>query len=236
MSTSPDLDKPLGTPHRRRSVLIFLTTTTVIVGLALGLGLGLTIGRKHHKDSDNNDNTPTVPPTITSRPLPSPSAQPAWLPKPGTPWQILLLNPPQLASSAETPIPSPDVPVYDIDLFTTPASTIAALHNAGKRVLCYFSGGSYEPGRPDSGEFKEEDMGAGLEGWPGERWVRLGSEGIRKIMKGRVELAAQKGCDGVDVDNVDGYVSMIFPLCCLSYRLRCISLRVEIWTCPLPSL
>jgi hypothetical protein len=46
-----------------------------------------------------------------------------------------------------------------------------------------------------------------LDGWPGERWLRLGSENVRRIMKGRVELAGQKGCDGVDPDNVDGYVS-----------------------------
>ena len=75
-------------------------------------------------------------------------------------------------------------------------------------MLCYFSAGSYEPGRPDAGEFKEEDLGSELEGWPGERWVRLGSERVRGVMRRRVELASRKGCDGVDPDNVDGFVSI----------------------------
>jgi hypothetical protein len=77
-------------------------------------------------------------------------------------------------------------------------------------VICYFSAGSYEPGRPDSGDFKKEDMGAGLDGWPGEKWLKLSSENVRNIMKKRIDLAWKKGCDGVDPDNVDGYVSRTY--------------------------
>lgn len=50
-------------------------------------------------------------------------------------------------------------------------------------------------------------MGAELDGWPGERWLKLSSENVRNIMKKRIDLAWRKGCDGVDPDNVDGYVS-----------------------------
>ena len=98
--------------------------------------------------------------------------------------------------------------------------TIDTLHQLGKKVLCYFSGGSYEPGRPDSGEFAEADLGKELDGWPGEKWVKLDSEGVRKIMKERVELAGQKKCDGIDVDNVDGFVSSLLLLPPLSPAVK----------------
>ena len=83
----------------------------------------------------------------------------------------------------------------------------------GKKVICYFSAGSYEDWRPDASEFKKEDLGRDLDGWPGEKWLDLDSENVRRVMKGRVELAKEKGCDGVDPDNVDGYVSKHPPPC-----------------------
>ena len=202
-------------PHSHRSIqhrrTLFLLSLffIVLLALALGLGLGLTIGRKS-SDNDNDDSSPSV----TNSPLPSPSSQPLWLPQIGDTWQIALLNPPSIPPFPSTsPVPlTPDVQIYDIDLFDTPASTISYLHSLNKKVLCYFSGGSYEPNRPDSGDFDEEDMGDELEGWPGERWLKLSRENVRQIMWERLRLAAKKGCDGVDVDNVDGYVSVFdFP-------------------------
>jgi hypothetical protein len=44
-----------------------------------------------------------------------------------------------------------------------------------------------------------------VDGWPGEQWLDTNSANVRNIMTARVELAAAKGCDGVDPDNVDGY-------------------------------
>ena len=146
--------------------------------------------------------------TPTSTPLPSPTARPLWQPRVNATWQIVLQN--AILLDASAPAPTPDVDVFDIDLFDTPVETIARLHALGKKVVCYFSAGSYEPGRPDSGDFQEGDMGKGLDGWPGERWLRLGSENVRGIMVGRVRLAHEKGCDGVDPDNVDGFVSGFF--------------------------
>jgi len=100
---------------------------------------------------------------------------------------------------------TPDVDIYDIDLFLTPKSTIDTLHKLGKKVICYFSAGSYEPDRPDSGQFKESDMGKELKGWPKERWLNLNSENIGNIMDKRMALAQEKGCDAVDPDNTDAY-------------------------------
>lgn len=178
----------------------------VVLGLALGLGLGLTIGR--NDDNDDSEDSETTPP------LPIPTSTVPWKPAVGSTWQIVLLSNIILAPDATSV--TPDVSIFDIDLFDTPKETIDTLHRLGKKVICYFSGGSYEPGRPDSEDFREEDMGKELDGWPGERWLQLGSENVRRIMRKRVELAKEKGCDGVDPDNVDGYVSSQ----CVLYRFR----------------
>jgi hypothetical protein len=100
-----------------------------------------------------------------------------------------------------------NVKVYDVDLFDTPASTITALHNAGRKVVCYFSAGSRENWRPDSSKFLASDLGSYLDGWAGERWLKITSTNVRNIMKARLDLAAAKGCDGVEPDNVDGYTN-----------------------------
>jgi len=98
-----------------------------------------------------------------------------------------------------------DVDVYDIDLFDAPQSVIDQLHAAGRKVVCYFSAGSYEAFRDDAGEFAAADLGNTLEGFADERWVDIRSTNVRSLMAGRLELAVTKQCDGVEPDNVDGY-------------------------------
>ncbi len=71
--------------------------------------------------------------------------------------------------------------------------------------MCYFSAGSYEDWRPDAGDFNSADLGNTLDGWPDERWLDIRSTNVRNIMAARLDLAAQKGCDAVEPDNVDGY-------------------------------
>lgn len=93
---------------------------------------------------------------------------------------------------------SPEVEAFDIDLFDNPKETFDALKRLGKKSICYFSAGSYEPGRPDSAQFVSTDKGLGLEGWPGEQWLNLRSANVRSIMTKRIELAASKGCDAID--------------------------------------
>ncbi|PNS19880.1 hypothetical protein CAC42_7847 [Sphaceloma murrayae] len=123
-----------------------------------------------------------------------------WYPAAGTSWQIVLNQ----KVSIDTAL-SFDAQVYDLDLFETSAATINDLHNNGKRVICYFSAGSYEPYRPDSSQFKDSDMGSVMEGWEDEKWLKITSSNVRKIMTARIALAASKGCDAIDPDNVDGY-------------------------------
>lgn len=54
-------------------------------------------------------------------------------------------------------------------------------------------------------KFKESDLGKPLDGWEDERWLNVKSQNVRKIMRARLDLAAQKNCDGVEPDNVDEY-------------------------------
>jgi hypothetical protein len=77
--------------------------------------------------SDNTSNPNSHPP-----PLPGST----WYkPELSSTWQL------QLQGAIKTDF---DVNIYDSDLFDTPDQTIADLHAAGCKVICYFSGGSNE--------------------------------------------------------------------------------------------
>jgi hypothetical protein len=120
-----------------------------------------------------------------------------WLPAPGLKWQI------QYTGTLDTSL---NVDVYNLDLFDTSAAVISALRSKGKHVICYFSAGSYENWRPDAGAFQASVLGRNLDGWAGEKWLDIRHlDVLMPIMRARMEQAAQKGCDGVDPDNVDGY-------------------------------
>ncbi|EHL02453.1 hypothetical protein M7I_1533 [Glarea lozoyensis 74030] len=82
---------------------------------------------------------------------------------------------------------------------------ISTLHANNKKVICYFSAGSFESWRPDASSFQASDKGAALEGWDNEWWLNTNSANVRTIMKARLDLAKSKGCDAVDPDNVDVY-------------------------------
>lgn len=133
-----------------------------------------------------------------------------WQPTAGATWDILLSTP--LVIDESSPSLGLDVHIVDFDLYDntddgTDSSKIDALHSAGKKVICYFSAGSFEPGRKDSGKFTAADKGSGLDGWPGEYWLDLTSDNVASIMRNRIAVAADMGCDAIDPDNMDAYVS-----------------------------
>ena len=97
------------------------------------------------------------------------------------------------------------VDLYDIDLFESNTTLIQSLQKSGKKVICYFSAGSYEEWRADASSFDADILGKDLDGWAGERWLDIRSDKIRPIMQERLDLAEQKGCDGVEPDNMDNY-------------------------------
>jgi hypothetical protein len=106
------------------------------------------------------------------------------------------------------------VDVYDVDAFTTPAGTVAALHAAGRRAICYVNVGAREDFRPDASTFPAAVVGQELDGWPGERWLDIRRwDLLEPIFRARFTLCRTKGFDAVEPDNVDGYTNESgFPL------------------------
>jgi hypothetical protein len=123
-----------------------------------------------------------------------------WQPTAGTTFQIQLSK----VMTSTTNLPAA-IQVYDVDLFDTPASVIAGLKAAGKNVICYFSAGTAENWRTDYSKFQAADLGNEMDDWDGEEWVHTPNANVRTIMVARLQLAKDKGCDGVDPDNVDVY-------------------------------
>ncbi len=119
-------------------------------------------------------------------------------PIPGTSWQW------QLQGTINTAY---NVDIYDIDLFDSSKELIKELKKSGKKVICYFSAGSYENWRDDKSKFSKSLLGNPLDGWAGERWLDISNEALAPIMLARLDLAVKKGCDGVEPDNVDGYTN-----------------------------
>lgn len=119
-----------------------------------------------------------------------------WTPQISNTWQW------QLTGTINTHY---SVDVYDIDLFESSTALIDQLHADGRKVVCYFSAGSYEPYRDDSNQFLPTELGNPLAGFADEKWLDIRSPNVRDIMVARLDLAKQKGCDGVEPDNVDGY-------------------------------
>jgi hypothetical protein len=122
-----------------------------------------------------------------------------WRPTRGLTWQWQL--------DAEPVDTSVEADVYDIDLFETPPETIRALQDQGRRVICYFSAGSWEPYRPDAGDFPDDVIGGPVEGWPDERWLDIRQlDTLRPLIAARLDLCAEKGADAVEPDWMDNYI------------------------------
>jgi hypothetical protein len=120
-----------------------------------------------------------------------------WTPGPGLSWQI------QYVGEIDLDL---DVDVFNLDLFETSEADIQYLHAKGIKVICYINAGAWEDWRPDSDDFPESILGEDYEGWPGERWLDIRQiDLLVSIMTARMDLCAEKGFDGVDPDNLDGY-------------------------------
>ncbi len=117
----------------------------------------------------------------------------------GMRWQITLIEPPSIDEVDLA------VDAWDLDLFDTDPAIIDALHENGTLVICYFSAGTFEPGRPDEAAFGADVIGNGYddEAFAEERYLDVRAGAVLSIMKNRLDLAVDKGCDAVDPDNVD---------------------------------
>ncbi len=179
-----------------RTVLALLTLSLLALSLLLA-------ACSDTNDASDTSDEPALPtdsspaPTLaaTSTASPEPAADHR-RPAPNSTWQWQLLG--DLNTSY-------DVDIYDIDLFDSPIELISQLHSDRRRVVCYFSAGSFEDWREDAPAFQPDDIGNQLDGWEGERWLDVRSPAVQAIMLTRLNLARDKGCDGVEPDNVDGY-------------------------------
>ena len=140
-----------------------------------------------------------------------------WIPSPSTGWQWQLNGLP-IDHSVEAEM-------YDIDLFDNDAATVSALHARGRKVVCYVNAGGWEDWRPDAARFPEAIIGANLDDWEGERWLDIRRiDLLGPIMGARMDSCQDKGFDGIEPDNVDGFLNDTgFPL---TYEDQ---LRYNIW-------
>jgi hypothetical protein len=121
-----------------------------------------------------------------------------------TAWQI------QLSGSLDTSV---DVPWYEVDFFDTDASAIAQLHARGRTVSCYVSVGTDEPWRTDSMDFPASAVGNALADYSRESWVDVRDPTVQAINQRRLGVAAARGCDAVELSNIQGHsADSGFPL------------------------
>ncbi|OUM62831.1 glycoside hydrolase family 114 protein, partial [Piromyces sp. E2] len=126
------------------------------------------------------------------------NAEALWKPTVGSTWNYVLGHKINLATEKAE--------VLEIDVNKS-ASLIQEYHNVGKKVICYFSGGTIEDFRDDK---KDYEAVPGLvrntyEAWDDEKWLDFRIEGIKPLIIKRMKLAVSKNCDGIEVDNVDAY-------------------------------
>ncbi|GIV98029.1 MAG: endo alpha-1,4 polygalactosaminidase [Herpetosiphonaceae bacterium] len=146
------------------------------------------------------------PPAVSSRVTEPAAAEERWRPAVGATWQWQLSGLP----IDQTVVAS----IYDVDLFETSATTVAELKAQGRRVICYISVGTLEEWRPDADQFPPEVIGKDYDGWPGERWLDIRRiDLLAPLMRARFDQCRDKGFDGIEPDNMDGYLNDTgFPL------------------------
>jgi hypothetical protein len=135
------------------------------------------------------------------------SDAPAARVRPGMRLHYQLTGEPDVDASAE---------LFVIDLFEADAAQVASLRAggaAGRVAIAYLSAGTFEPWRPDASQLPESAIGARLASYPDEKWLDVRAQPVRDVMLARLQLARDKGFDGVFPSSLDGYQSDSgFPL------------------------
>jgi hypothetical protein len=199
VSTDMNSDRPpqVKSPRlsRWRKYLLLGCVGILVLAVALGVGLGVGLTRNHNSYVQYSNETAGTPPVV---PTANTTASQLWQPKVGATWDY------PISGSYDSTDPR-GIDVIGIDLFDNNETVFYGLQANGAKVICYFSAGTSEDWRPDYKDFAPAVLGENLDAWPGERYVDIRSEVVRNIMSKRLDLAADKGCGGVDPDNVDGY-------------------------------
>lgn len=122
-----------------------------------------------------------------------------WIPVANSTYQI------QYGGKLDFTVPAA---TYDVDYQDTTARQVAAIHARGRRAVCYVDVGTWERWRPDASQFPKDVLGKPDGGWPGERWLDIRQTSVLEpIMTRRFQVCKQKRFDGIDPDNLDGYVN-----------------------------
>lgn len=186
-------------------------TSATVTGLAASTTYSFTVKARDAAGNRSAASASVSATTASSGGLPAPVSCPGcWHPAIQTSWNWVL--------SVVPTAPYRNVQMYDIDGFNASAADVTALHNAGKKVVCYISVGSYEDWRSDASQFPAAILGNNLDGWPGERWldvrnVQQANSALAAIMNARLDMCKSKGFDAVEFDNMDGYANSTgFPL------------------------
>lgn len=169
--------------------------------------------------------TPAGPPTAAS---PKPTAPTWWHPSDvgpnnGPEFQWELDHPLSMGSATDMSggarsaaghlAPRPTV--YDIDGIENPASTVAALHRSGDKVICYIevgSAGNYYPAADEGIPVTyyaqlaaAGDLGSKVPGYP-ESYLNINAASTVSIIKSMIrQQCAAKGFDAVEPDIDDSY-------------------------------
>ncbi len=140
-------------------------------------------------------------------------------------WQVVSLPPPSACGACFEPgrsltwdwqlqgkLAFRRVDMFDIDGFDTPAGVLSKIHARKgttlprERAICYLSLGSWERYRPDEASWPRAALGLALGGYPDEHWVDVRQlQGLMPLITARLQMCANKGFDGVEVDNIDGW-------------------------------
>jgi hypothetical protein len=201
----------------RRALGAALLLVTAALGLVACLptasdGPGVPDRRASPSPSPGSSAAPPSPGPTAPSPTPDPggsagqppaaTAPPAgsadrWRPQARTTWQY------QLSGTLDLSV---DAAVFDVDWEDTTADQVRQLHDRGRAVICYVNAGAYEEWRGDAGTYPAALLGAPLDGWPGERWLDIrDTDALLPIIAARFDVCRDKGFDGVEADNVDGY-------------------------------
>jgi hypothetical protein len=187
------------------------TTSATVTGLAASTTYSFTVKARDAAGNRSAASASVSATTASSGGLPAPvTCSGCWHPPLQTSWNWVI--------SVVPTAPYRNVSMYDIDGFNATAADVTSLHNAGKKVVCYISAGTYEDWRPDASQFPASILGSNVQGWQGERWldvrnVQQANSALAAIMNARLDMCKNKGFDAVEFDNVDGYTnSPGFPL------------------------
>jgi len=133
-----------------------------------------------------------------------PAVDAYWKPKPGLKWNWALGT-----KVSEIPIENTDWEVIDIDLYGATKEIIDKMHKNNKKVICYFSAGTYERTREEAqGMLKVNGLVRNkMEEWD-EYWLDFRLDEVKSFMSERLDLAKAKGCDGIEFDNVDTFTNV----------------------------